>query len=271
MTSKYFRGCLSVILPIITLSSAQATNTHPQLNGQNFIITVIHQDGFLNVNDEEDGTLSFSGYLIDMLEALAMKDRANFTYELRTPSGYGSSCTPQLDNMFNRADAEDAYSEMYRSQYNCGTGDVNDLPATNYTTDMYFGMCYITPTRQLQNQFTIAFTPPRDGAPGMYGIATGIRTIDDLVEQQKEGKQPPVCLNGLGATSGFIQKSFPGIKVKELLSGADDVIHQAFLDGECQAFIEDSPLAAQFVKERWQQGECFVNGDVSYTSTCEDR
>jgi hypothetical protein len=270
MKSKFFRGCLCVI-PIITLTSVQAANTFPQLNGQKFIITVIHEDGFLNVNDEEDGTLSFSGYLYDMLRALAIEDRANFTYELRTPSGYGSSCTPQLDNMNNTADAEDAYSEMYRSQYNCGTGDVNDLPATNYTTDLYFGMYYITPARQLQNQFTIPFTPPRDGAPAMYGIATGIQTIDDFVEQQKAGKHPPVCLNGLGVESEFIQRVFPGIKVKQIFSREDAVIHQAFLDGDCQVFIEDSPFAAHFVKRRSQQGECLVNGAVSYTSTCEDR
>lgn len=143
----------------------------PHLHGEHFKISVAEEGSFLKVHDnnhnEKNGTtLSYSGYLIDMMDAISQNHRANFTYELLTPSGYGSQCTPRLD-MYHDSDHDDAvnhnmaYDKQYRTQYKCGSSDVTDLPHSNHTTtDMYLGMYYVTPERQLQNQFTIPFLPP---------------------------------------------------------------------------------------------------------------
>lgn len=96
--------------------------------------------------DETDGNLFYSGYLISLLESLARPERANFTYDLLPPSGFGSLCVPRLTE---GSDSSLAYDKTYRTQYNCGASDTNDLPLlANYSTDMYLGMYYVTPSRQ---------------------------------------------------------------------------------------------------------------------------
>jgi len=212
------------------------------------------------MHDEKDGSLSFSGYLIDMLKGISHENRANFTYTLVSPSGYGSLCVPRLNNTNSSTnDEDDAHDKVYRTQYNCGASDVNDLPITNYTTDMYLGMYYVTPERQLQNQFTIPFLPPFSGTLAMFGTATGIRNFEALVELQREGIQPAACAPGGTALIDFVQKSFPGLQVKGVFGGEDDIL-LAFQDGTCQVYITDGPIAAQFVLRRSRNNECEANG-----------
>ena len=235
----------------------------PHLNGAHFRITVLEEKGFLDIEDDEiTGSVSFSGYLIDMLKALSKEERGNFSYTLLPPSGYGSLCVPRLDNTTQSAAAK-AYDASYRTQYNCGASDVNDLPLmTNYSTEIYLGMYYVTPARQLENQFTVPFVPPYSGTLAMFGTATGIPNFEALVEQQKAGLQPEACAPGGTALIDFVAKSYPGIKVKGVFGDEDD-IYQAFLDGTCQIFITDGPIAAQFVLRRSRKGECKADGLVS--------
>jgi hypothetical protein len=150
---------MSALLKCLLLLYATATATvvsipGPQLNGEHFRITVVQEGSFLDVMEAEDGSLEFGGYLIDMIKALASENRANFTFELRTPSGLGSDCEPQLQSEQD----DDLYSAKYRQQYKCGTNDVNELSG-KFSTQLYLGMFYISPERQLLNDFTIPFVP----------------------------------------------------------------------------------------------------------------
>ena len=141
--AKAARTIVEVLLVIFSrvnfVTATTNTTNAPTLDGQHFRITVLERGTFLKVTEQEDGTLQFAGFLIDMLDQLAAPHRANFTYELFTPSGLGDSCEPQLESM----EDERLYSKHYRSQYNCGTNDVNDMHETllfnNVSTDMYLG------------------------------------------------------------------------------------------------------------------------------------
>jgi hypothetical protein len=252
----------SVFLLVATCTITRAHNA-PQLSGRNFRITVLEEGSFLEVNDEPDGSLSFGGYLIDMLAALAHFNRANFTYDLATPSGYGSACNPRLLPLLNDSTANEAaaYNATYRTQYRCGESDVNDLPLSEHSTDVYLGLYYVTSSRQLANQFTIPYQPPAQGTLAMYGTATGVASFEDLVEQQRQGLQPPACGPGGTALIDFIRTSFPGIEIQDLFGG-DAEIDAAFNDGTCEVYITDAPIVTQFVLKRSRQNQCIYNGKV---------
>lgn len=240
-------------------STAPPLPPPPHLNGRYFRITVLEEGDFLDVIEDEgnDGSLSFSGYLIDMVDALAAKNRANFTYDLLTPSGLGEFCEPRLQSIND----ENLYSAHYHSQYNCGTNDVNDIMSgSNISTDMYLGMFYITPERQLRNHFTIPFVPPHKGTPAMYGTATGIRDIPDLVRQQKQGKQPEVWMHGSTASLDFVQSAFPDLKIRPHFGSMDEAMDR----GEAEISIFDAPLVAHHVLQRFRRGACLANGKVRF-------
>jgi hypothetical protein len=243
---------LFLALTPILLPGAHA-QTVPNLNGQHFKITVAKEAGFVDVL----GTLSnrgFSGYCIGIIESIARADRANFTYEFVTPSGTGSLCGPVLD-----PDSSDVYGDAYLSQYMCGQSDVNDLPATNFTTDMYMSLYYVTPERQLANQFSLPFQPPTTGTLTMFGTATGIATIQDLVNQQDKGTMGPACTAENAAYISFLQDTFPSIQLVEI-AGNDAGFYAALLDGTCTVSINDNPIATQFVLRRASLGQCTANG-----------
>jgi hypothetical protein len=241
------------------------------LTGSHFRITALHEDGFLDVIDNDDGEVTFSGYLIEMIAAIA--HQANFTYTLATPSGLGSKCVPQYQLSeeewlvsMNTADPpamssaqSGPYSSLYRTQYNCGTSDVTDvaLQNTSYGSDMYLGMYYITPSRLLENQFTIPFVPPFSGTLAMFGTAVGIPNFDALVEQQQLGLIDPSQTCGPAGTAliDSVQESFPGLQIRGIYGGEQD-IYQAFYNQECSVYIIDAPIAAQFVLRRSRQGQC---------------
>ena len=233
----------------------------PQLNGAHFRITALEENGFLDIHD--DGTsdeftqFSYTGYLIDMIEAIGQPHRANFTYTLKPPSGLGSLCVPQL-SLQNASQRSKVYAKDYRTQYNCGASDVNDAPLrANYSSDMYLGMYYLTPSRQIANQFTIPFLPPFSGTLAMFGTATGIQNFEALVEQQQSGLLDPskTCGPGGSALIDFVVRSYPGLQVRGLFGGEDD-IYDAFVDQSCQVYITDGPIAAQFVLRRSRRNEC---------------
>jgi hypothetical protein len=164
------------LLTFLSLASAQTTGAAPKLTGQKFKITVAVENGFVNVKDGSPEPIpedAMSGYIIDMIKSVAMPERADFEYEIYTASGYGSQCSPQLAANVT----EGAYSKPYYSQYRCGESDVNDLPETATSTDMYWGVWFVTPARQLQNQFTLTFKPPATGALGMWGKFCMLRRL----------------------------------------------------------------------------------------------
>jgi len=125
---------------------------------------------------------------------------------------------------------------------------------------MYLGMYYVSPLRQLLNQFTIPFLPPYSGTLAMYGTATGIANFETLVQLQMEGKQPPACAPGGTALIDFVNAAFPGIQVRGI-SGSADAIDAAFEDGTCQVYIIDAPIVRQMVLKRSLKGMCAYGGN----------
>jgi signal transduction histidine kinase/CheY-like chemotaxis protein len=262
MTSLYcsfFCLFLFILTSFTTAQEQEEQQQPPQLNGTHFRITALEENGFLDITESNKGNISYSGYLIDMLYALSQPQRANFTFSLFPPSGYGSACVPPL-NASNPKDTTRAYSAVYRTQYNCGASDVNDVSNNNtHSTDMYLGMYYVTPERQLRNRFSLPFVPPFSGTLVMFGTATGIPNFETLVKLQQEGIQPPACAPNGTALIDFVQTSFPGLQVRGIYGGEDDIVRN-FQNGKCQVYITDGPIAAHFVLRRFQRNECMANG-----------
>lgn len=228
----------------------------PLLSGEHFRVTVAQQDGFVDVN----GSSSFSGYCISMLDRLA--ERANFTYELLTPSGMGTLCEHNNNNNnITQQQERKAYDTYYRQQYLCGQSDVNDLPVSEFTTDMYLSLYYITPDRLRMNQFSVPFHPPTTGSLTMYGTSTHIRKFDDLLQLQKSGQHGPVCIQQNTAQESFMKDSFPELQLVRI-PGGDHEFHRALQEGICDLMIAEYPVATRFVYLQHQKGECTVRGKV---------
>ena len=215
-----------------------------------------------------------------MIDAVAHK--ANFTYKLYMPSGMGASCLPEP---IAKDDPEDMYNAKYRSQFSkfvcgqlwqfsfmfdicktytllwfiyptvCGQEDV-----FNGDSDMYWSLYYITPFRQLRNAFSIPYKPPSNGAIVMFGIGSGVSDFDDLVEQQKEGKQGPICLGESTAYGNYVKGAFPELKYVEV-PNTDEGQLQGMKDGNCNITINAYPYALDFIANRYEAGECEINGE----------
>src|SRR6056300_724199 len=85
----------------------------PTLNGSHFRFTVVEDDGFVNIDKDENGTLTFSGYCIEIIQNIS--SRANFTFELLPPSGFGTLCNHEGGDV-----PTEPYGKAYRKQYLCG-------------------------------------------------------------------------------------------------------------------------------------------------------
>lgn len=257
--------CWFTTLLVSVLGLVQAQQEIPQLNGQHFRITALEEFGFLDVETLPNGTLSYSGYLIDIIKGLAK--RANFTYDIAPPSGLGSHCTPRVsaDDVATNNNATSLYDPVFRTQYNCGADDVNERHDGNGATvpppsDMYLGMYYITPTRQLQNQFTIPLSPPFGGL-AMLGTATRIPNFSSLLAATTE-RNVNVCAPQGTALLEFVEDSYPGLQVDGLLlTNNEESILEALQDGTCQVYVVDGPVATQFVLRRSKEGRCKAEND----------
>jgi hypothetical protein len=321
---------ITLLLPCY-LHAQPSLQSVPNLNGRHFKITVVQENGFLDIledesddddNDAADATtkttratidhnshrsyhdnlrhVRYQGYLIDMIYALA--EKANFSFTLLPPSGMGSACVPRI---YTTKDANSnsslLYDRIYRTQYNCGASDVNDYTIfsnntsnSTYnettvatTTDMYLGMFYVSPARQLVNHFTIPFVPPFSGTLAMFGTATNIADFTSLVLQQQQQQQheqnsgtsnttydssipsssvpsssssaAAVATIGVQVTANTtcgpagtaliqaVQEAYPGLTVKGVYDTTPQTIFQHFYNGSCTVYIIDGPVAAQFV------------------------
>lgn len=224
----------------------------PLLSGEHFRVTVVQQDGFVDVDSTGS---SFSGYCISILDRIA--ERANFTYELFLPSGMGSLC----EHNNNTEPEKQAYDTYFRHQYLCGQSDVNDIPASEYTTDMYLSLYYITPDRLRMNQFSAPFHPPTTGSLTMYGTSTHIQTFEDLLQLQKSGKHGPVCIQQNTAQESYMNDSFPELDTVRIPGGGQE-FYRALKEGVCDLMIAEYPVATRFVYLQHQKGECYVRGKV---------
>ena len=250
-----------------TTAAAIPLPPEPSLAGQSFKITIVENlDYLVRVTKPDDGNPTrdqISGYMIDMIESVAAM--AGFEYELFLPSGYGPSCVDGIDvNVNGTANNTDAssvpYAKKYRSQFNCGQEDVLDTTRTVARTDMYWSLYYVSTPRQRWNQFTIPYRPPGDGALTMYGTATDVADIHDMiVQQQAFGKQKPVCLGASTAYGAYLKEALPDLQVYETPNTNAGFL-QGIRDGHCEAIVNAYPYATDFIAERRERGECQING-----------
>jgi hypothetical protein len=99
-------------------ASSQTTLLAPSLNAAHFRFTVVEHDGWVNIDENEDGTLNFTGFCIDIIRSIS--SGANFTYDLLPPSGFGSQCS----HSDGKQSPTEPYGKAYRGQYLCGQSDV---------------------------------------------------------------------------------------------------------------------------------------------------
>lgn len=238
----------------------------PSLSGRHFKVTVVQQTGYVDIEEDNDGSLSFSGYLIDVLGELAKEDRGNFTYDLRTPSGFGIGCSPRLTwnnetaaaMELGKYEAVGAYGVEYRSQFICGESDVNDVDTDGgILTDFYWGTYFITPERLMKNKFTIPYTPPVRASITMMGAVTHVRDIHDLANNY--ASTYAVCAHDGAAYMASIATAFPQLNIKGI-SFAEEGVHQALTDGTCDIIFASYPDATLFVRSFSLNEKCLVNG-----------
>lgn len=157
---------------------------------------------------------------------------ADFTYELYTPSGFGAGCPEALDPA--NATADDAYPDSARSAYLCGQGDTLDPNVPDeYKTDMYWSMYFVTTGRQAEGKFSIPFKPPISGLT-MYGSATGVKDIIDLIDQQQSGHQGPACVGENTAYGNFLATSLPDLETVTI-TNTNEAAQAALRDGTCDS------------------------------------
>lgn len=225
----------------------------PSLAGKTFKITIIENlDYLVKVNKEDDGNPTkdqITGYMKDMIDGVAKK--AQFEYELFLPSGYGSSCIPTIED---KNSTDGAYAKKYRSQFNCGQEDVIELGKT----DMYWSLYYVSTPRQRWNQFTLPYKPPGQGALTMYGTATNVVDIYDMIKQQASGAQKPVCIGESTAYGGYLKNAFKDLKVHETPNTNEGFLG-GLRGGHCDAIINAYPYATNFIAEQFDKGECTID------------
>eukprot|EP00591_Stephanopyxis_turris_P008310 CAMPEP_0195508550 /NCGR_PEP_ID=MMETSP0794_2-20130614/1726_1 /TAXON_ID=515487 /ORGANISM="Stephanopyxis turris, Strain CCMP 815" /LENGTH=510 /DNA_ID=CAMNT_0040635541 /DNA_START=88 /DNA_END=1620 /DNA_ORIENTATION=+ len=244
------------VLLFIGKASSQSPSSPPQLNWAHFRFTVVESSGWVDIVEDSKGDFEFSGYCVDIIRAVA--SRANFTYELFPPSGFGSFCNRSKDDV---GKPKIPYSSDYRGQYLCGQSDVqDDVASNNYTTDFFHGMFYVTPHRYLQNRFTIPFLPPTIGGMQLFGTATRIHNLTDLIQQQRDNKQGPVCLVDNMAAADWIRTAFPDLKTALIGYGTNPTdIHLLFEDGTCDIMMLPYPKVTRIIMLLEQRGLCEPN------------
>jgi hypothetical protein len=265
---QLFISCNWFIVPCDGLEQL-LLESPPRLDGRHLVFTVAEASSFLEFSTaQEDGSTSYSGYLIDMLQALARPDRANFTYELRPPSGLGVDCVPGIGVSSNNgtltvADAGAAlyyYDSAYWRQYNCATNDVELSSNSTYKTDAFLGLFYASLDRLRKFQLTIPFNPPYEGTPAMFGTKTGLATIEAVVERQQRDANLHVCMPTSTATYNMVRSVYPDLRITELI-GVDD-LRATLEDGTCSILLIDSPVGQSMIRHFAEQGKCLVKGKV---------
>jgi hypothetical protein len=252
----FLQLCIQLLAGITLVVAQGLLESAPRLTGSHFRVTVVEEPGF--VDFYSTGEVS-GGYCVDLFATIA--EHANFTYELLPPSGMGSLCEQGGGETI-------PYSKAYRSQYLCGQSDVNDIPnnfstllTDEYATDMYLGLFFVTPQRQLLNLFSMSFHPPVTGALTFFGIATGIANMDDLIQQQKKGLQRAVCVQSNTAFAEYIAESFPDLHTRAYDFSTGN-LYDSFNGGLCDIQVADNPIATRFILDQKLKNSCLARGKV---------
>lgn len=243
---------ISIAVAALVVGLARAQDAPVLEDGTTFGITVIKAEGFVEKSDAGE----YQGYVIDMIKAVAAL--ANFDYDLYTPSGFGSGCSPKLDATSNST--EGVRGEAYESAYLCGQADAleGDVVPTDYQTDMYWSMYFVTTGRQLAGQFSLPFKPPFGGLT-MYGTETGIEDIDALIVKQAAGDVGPACVGDNTAYANFLADALPDLDTVGV-PNTDDGFLGGMQNGTCTVAINAEHAAVHFVKSRFDSDTCEVGG-----------
>ena len=103
----------------------------------------------------------------------------------------------------------------------------------------------------------------------MYGTATEVRDLDDMIAQQAEGAQKPVCLGSSTAYGAYLQAALPDLQVYETPNTNAGFL-EGIRGGHCEAIVNAYPYATDFIAERRDRGECGINGKpVGVIGSCE--
>lgn len=103
------------------------------------------------------------------------------------------------------------------------------------------------------------YKPPADGALTMYGIGEGVKDFEDLIEQQNDDKQGPICLGESTAYANYLKESFPDLKFVDI-PNTDAGALQAMKDGTCTITVNAYPYALDFIANRKAEDMCEYNG-----------
>ena len=68
----------------------------------------------------------------------------------------------------------------------------------------------------------------------MYGTATHVADIYDMIEQQEAGKQKPVCLGESTAYGNYLKNALKDLQVYEVPNNNEGFL-QGLRDGHCGA------------------------------------
>lgn len=256
--SRHLLLFLLACIPSVAQDDGMVSSQPPRLDGRKLVFTVAIRSSFVGVSTNSDGSLEYAGYLVDMMQAMARPDRANFEFELRTPSGVGPDCVAATSEDSEILNAP--YGKAYWSQYNCAANDV-ELTNSTYRTDGYLGLFYASLSRMQKFQLTIPYNPPYKGTPAMFGTVTGLSTIESVAERQKTDDTLHVCMPGSTATLDMVRGVFPDLRITEFY-GDDHDLYTSLDDGTCSIYLFDAPIGQYMVRKFSEQGRCHAKGKV---------
>ena len=235
---------------VMSVISSLSLASLPDLGGKSFDIVVIEADGFVNPSSSNQG---YDGYVVKMISDVAAL--ANFTYNLKKPSGWGASCVPRRQN------SSQPHNVAWNTQYLCGQEDVlsrdGSIPQAEQK-QIYWSMYYVSNPRLLEGGFSLPFKPPTKGLT-MYGTAIGIRDLPDLVLQQKAGSQNAACAASNAAYTIWLRGAFPDMELIEIENTVASV-RSALEEGTCEVIINAEFAALKFVKDMATTNSCNFDG-----------
>jgi hypothetical protein len=88
----------------------------------------------------------------------------------------------------------------------------------------------------------------------MYGTATGINGIDDLIAEQKAGNQKAAWVGDNTAYANFLTSSLPDLKTVGV-HNTDAGFLAALEDGTCDVAINAEHAAVRFVRTRKESND----------------
>jgi len=196
---------------------AQTALVNQSLDEVTFHGGVLHAPPFATVVEQEDGTIEYGGFQIDLLQRLqifAARDNVKLNIELSpAPPQYG----PAFDLV--ASDCE----EVSSTPEDCGKFDI--LVANFYATATRSVRADLSPSWQRSTISTIKLLEKTKGAPDVTTMAQAIQ------------ENATVCLKGGTFYSGVVREKFPEIDFLGCFS--QDACLESLKNEECSLYASD--------------------------------